>query len=115
MHNPFKSKSKRRQRAQLQEDTGFSAEQFIAPEPQVPWQAISLAILLFLAGSALIVVGVLIKLGYITANGWGERGIPFIVIGCIMFIPGVYHMYIAYYAYYRYPGYEFAMIPDWGE
>ncbi|KAL1928146.1 hypothetical protein VTP01DRAFT_3062 [Rhizomucor pusillus] len=113
MRNPLKPKSKRRQFVELQDDPGFSAEQFIAPDPPIPWKAIGLALLLFTAGSVLITVGALIKLGYITSEVWLSRGIPFLVIGCIMFIPGAYHLYIAYYAYYKYPGYDFSMIPDW--
>ncbi|KAG0183677.1 hypothetical protein DFQ28_001391, partial [Apophysomyces sp. BC1034] len=72
-----------------------------------------LAMLLFTAGSVLITVGVLIKLDYITSDVWLDRGIPFLVLGSIMFIPGAYHLYLAYYAYYKYPGYEFSMIPEW--
>lgn len=34
MRNPLKPKSKRRQFAELQEDTGFTPEQFTIPEPQ---------------------------------------------------------------------------------
>ncbi|KAI8147474.1 hypothetical protein BJV82DRAFT_595599 [Fennellomyces sp. T-0311] len=88
MRNPLKHKSKRRQFIELQDDTGFSAEQFVTPEPQIPWKAICLAFLLFAMGSALIVVGVLIKLGHITSDVWLSRGIPFIVLGSVMFIPG---------------------------
>ncbi|KAG0172846.1 hypothetical protein DFQ28_009810 [Apophysomyces sp. BC1034] len=111
LRNPFKPK--RRQFAELQEDPGFSAEQFVVPEPEIPWKAIGLASLLFTIGSVMIAIGTLIKLGYIGEEGWNDRGIPFLVLGSIMFIPGAYHLYIAYYAYYKYPGYDFSMIPDW--
>ncbi|SAL95567.1 hypothetical protein [Absidia glauca] len=113
MRHPLKFKSKRKQLAELQEDTGFSAEQFTPPEAQIPWKAIGLATLLFGIGSILIVVGVLIYLGFITTEDYLGRSIPLLVLGSIMFIPGAYHLYIAYYAYYKYPGYEFSMIPDW--
>lgn len=96
MRNPLKPKSKRRQFVELQDDPGFSAEQFIAPDPPskihtyiqravreqrraksitaaiVPWKAIGLALLLFTAGSVLITVGALIKLGYITSEVKGK-------------------------------------------
>ncbi|KAL0083248.1 hypothetical protein F4703DRAFT_1929928 [Phycomyces blakesleeanus] len=112
MRNPLKKRSKRHQRHALQQDSGFTPEQFESPE--IPSKfAIGLATLLFSLGSLLIVLGVLIKLGYIVSDVWLDRGIPFLVLGSIMFIPGVYHLYLAYYAYYRYPGYDFAMIPDW--
>ncbi|KAI7862791.1 Zgc:162251 protein [Spinellus fusiger] len=100
-------------RTQLQEDSGFTAEQFETPDVPIPWNAIGLATLLFSVGSLLIVLGVMIKLGYILSDVWLDRGTPFLIIGCIMFIPGAYHMYLAYYAYYKYPGYDFNMIPDW--
>ncbi|CAO3640312.1 unnamed protein product [Cunninghamella blakesleeana] len=115
MRKPFKLKSKRRQLQELQEDTGFSAEQFTQQEPKIPWKAIGLATLLFCIGSLLITLGVLIKLGYISSIDYEGRGIPLLVLGSIMFIPGAYHLYIAYYAYYKYPGYEFSMIPDWDD
>ncbi|KAJ8661376.1 hypothetical protein O0I10_002642 [Lichtheimia ornata] len=112
MRNPLK-KSKRRQFLELQEDRGFTPGQFATPEPKVPWKAIGLAALLFTMGSVLVVVGALIKVGYITSEIWLSRGIPFLVLGSVMFIPGAYHLYLAYYAYYKYPGYDFTMIPDW--
>ncbi|CAO3599224.1 unnamed protein product [Absidia cylindrospora] len=52
MHIPLKHKLKRKQRAELQEDTGFTAEQFTAPEAQIPWKAIGLATLLFTMGQS---------------------------------------------------------------
>ncbi|KAG2227033.1 hypothetical protein INT45_006440 [Circinella minor] len=113
MRNPLKNKSKRKQFVELQEDRGFTPGQFEVPEPPIPWKAIFLASLLFLAGSALIVVGVLIQYGNIASEIWLGRGVPFIVIGSVMFIPGAYHLYLAYYAYYKYPGYDFSQIPDW--
>ncbi|ORZ14677.1 upf0414 transmembrane protein [Absidia repens] len=115
MRHPLKFKSRRKLLAELQEDAGFTAEQFTQPEPQIPWKAIGLATLLFAIGSVLIVIGVLIKLGFIATEEYLSRAIPLLVLGSIMFIPGAYHLYIAYYAYYKYPGYEFSMIPDWDD
>ncbi|KAH8553148.1 hypothetical protein BGW37DRAFT_466225 [Umbelopsis sp. PMI_123] len=107
--NPLK---KKRQVIRLEDDTGFNDEQFDTPETPIPWKAIYLATGLLVVGSMFIILGVLIKLGIITSEIWLDRGIPFLVLGCIMFIPGAYHCYVAYYAYYRYPGYDFSMIPD---
>ncbi|KAI8066320.1 UPF0414 transmembrane protein C20orf30-like protein [Gongronella butleri] len=115
MPHPFKFKPKRRPFVELQEDRGFSADQFIQPKPKIPWKAIGLATLLFSVGSMLIVLGVMIKLGYITSDVWLDRGIPFLVLGSIMFIPGAYHLYLAYYAYHETPGYDFSMIPEWDD
>ncbi|CDH53299.1 predicted protein [Lichtheimia corymbifera JMRC:FSU:9682] len=86
MRNPLK-KSKRRQFLELQEDRGFTPGQFAEPEPKIPWKAIGLAALLFTMGSVLVVVGALIKVGYITSEIWLSRGIPFLVLGSVMFIP----------------------------
>ncbi|CEI91193.1 hypothetical protein G6F70_000931 [Rhizopus microsporus] len=113
MRNPIKPKSRTRRFVELQDDTGFTSAQFESQDPPIPWNAIGLAILLFLAGGGLLAVGILIKIGQITSEEWLSRGIPFIVLGSIMFIPGAYHLYIAYYAYYKYPGYDFSLIPDW--
>ncbi|ORZ08117.1 hypothetical protein BCR42DRAFT_425264 [Absidia repens] len=88
MHIPLKHKLKRKQRAELQEDTGFTAEQFTPPEAQIPWKAIGLASLLFTMGSILISVGVLIKLEIIATEEYLSRAIPLLVLGSIMFIPG---------------------------
>ncbi|KAI8983776.1 hypothetical protein BDB01DRAFT_850433 [Pilobolus umbonatus] len=115
MRNPLKPKTKTRARrfAELQEDTGFSSAQFESTEVPIPWSAIGLATLLFLAGGSLLAAGILIKVGVITSELWLAEGTPFLVLGSLMFIPGAYHLYIAYYAYYKYPGYDFSLIPDW--
>ncbi|OZJ02073.1 hypothetical protein BZG36_05059 [Bifiguratus adelaidae] len=67
-------------------------------------QSIALAVFLFIGGSVLIIVGALIKIGCITQQEWLDKGIPFLVLGSLMFVPGAYHVYIAYYAWYEYPG-----------
>lgn len=41
-----------------------------------------------------------------------DRTWPMIVLGFIMFVPGVYHMRIALYAFMDRPGYSFDDIPD---
>ncbi|KAI8882558.1 hypothetical protein K501DRAFT_251151 [Backusella circina FSU 941] len=98
---------------ELQDDRGFTSAQFEQQEKPIPWNAIGLALLLFLVGGALLSVGILVKLGIIGSEEWTSKGTAFIVLGSIMFIPGSYHCYIAYYAYYKYPGYDFSLIPDW--
>ena len=42
----------------------------------------------------------------------GETGIFFIVLGCLLFIPGFYYTRIAYYAYKGYKGFSFSNIPS---
>ncbi|XP_075975720.1 transmembrane protein 230-like [Anticarsia gemmatalis] len=93
------------------DDSGFSDAQFDAPPLKVPWKAISLAAFLFIVGTALLIVGSLIVTGHIDTK-YSDRLWPMIVLGCIMFLPGAYHIRIAYYAYKEYPGYSFADIPE---
>ncbi|KAI8056472.1 hypothetical protein BDF21DRAFT_430880 [Thamnidium elegans] len=113
MRNPLKPKKTSRRFAELQEDRGFTDAQFETVETPIPWNAIGLAVLLFVVGGVLLTIGILVKIGQITSDVWLARGTAFIVLGSLMFIPGSYHLYIAYYAYYKYPGYDFNLIPDW--
>ena len=78
--------------------------QFDKPVTKIPIKAISLAAGLFIAGSALLLAGLV---GAKFANStW-----PMLIFGALMFIPGVYHVRIAYYAYRGYEGYTYDMIP----
>nr|CAD7404374.1 unnamed protein product [Timema cristinae] len=47
-----------------------------------------------------------------TRENYADRTWPMIILGALMFIPGVYHIRIAYCAFRRYPGYSFADIPE---
>jgi hypothetical protein len=40
-----------------------------------------------------------------------DRGVPMLVIGSLMFVPGVYHVRIAYYASRGVKGYRYEDIP----
>ncbi|XP_047990425.1 transmembrane protein 230 isoform X2 [Leguminivora glycinivorella] len=93
------------------DDSGFSDAQFEIPPPKVPWKAITLATFLFVVGSILLLVGSLIVTGHIDTK-YSDRLWPMIVLGGIMFLPGIYHIRIAYYAYKEYPGYSFSDIPE---
>lgn len=116
--------------SQLNSDD-FTDSQFRAPaEPSyIPWKAISLAVLLFVAGLVMLTVGSLIVGGVIDTKvryqnnmrnsfvtifllQYHDRMWPLIILGAIMFIPGAYHVRIAYYAYKRFPGYTFEDIPE---
>ncbi|OWR53980.1 transmembrane protein 230-like [Danaus plexippus] len=93
------------------DDSGFSDAQFEVPPLKIPWKALSLAAFLFVVGTSLLIVGSLIVTGQIDTK-YSDRLWPMIVLGCIMFLPGAYHMRIAYYAYKEYPGYSFGDIPE---
>ncbi|CAO3675841.1 unnamed protein product [Rhizopus stolonifer] len=133
MRNPLKlKKSKARRFVELQ-DSGFSAAQFETQEHPIPWNAIGLATLLFLAGGGLLAVGILIKIGQLVRKIGSQEVhlLLFSVVSCLFQVSflfsfffdelwikliqiiGSYHLYIAYYAYYKYPGYDFSLIPDW--
>ncbi|RUS34414.1 UPF0414 transmembrane protein C20orf30 [Jimgerdemannia flammicorona] len=94
------------------DDNGFSNEQFERPPSEIPYKSIVLAIFLFVVGSTGIIIGALIETGYIQAADWLDRGMPFLILGLILFIPGSYHVYLAWYAWHNTPGYDFGMIPD---
>lgn len=90
---------------------GFSDMQFEKQPPKVPYKAIGLAVVLFLVGTTLIVVGALLLTGIISAK-YADRTWPVLILGALMFIPGAYHVRIAYYAYKGYQGYSYEDIPE---
>ncbi|CAF4950944.1 unnamed protein product [Pieris macdunnoughi] len=94
------------------DDSGFCDSQFEVPPQKIPWKAIALAAFLFIVGTVLLTVGLLIVTGHIDTK-YSDRFWPIILLGCIMFLPGAYHVRIAYYAYKEYPGYSFADIPEY--
>ncbi|KAF9563287.1 hypothetical protein EC968_004900 [Mortierella alpina] len=105
----------------MQDDNGYSAGQFMAPNPQskwntclcrLPWKSIILAVVLFLIGAVGLTIGALLKVGIIVSPDWLDKGTPLLVLGALCFIPGAYHVGLAYYAYQEYEGYSFSHIPD---
>lgn len=44
-----------------------------------------------------------------------DRTVPVLIIGIIVFLPGIYHLRIAYYASKGYPGYSYDDIPDFDD
>ncbi|KAH3788614.1 transmembrane protein 230-like [Dreissena polymorpha] len=89
----------------------FTDLQFERPPPKFPAKAIALASMLFMVGSALLVIGALLITGHIDVK-YGDRTWPVLILGSIMFIPGFYHVRIAYYAYKGYVGYSYDDIPE---
>ena len=78
---------------------------------QVPWKAIILAIFLFVVGSVLLAIGILIVTDVIHFDD-ENRGIPFIVLGSICFIPGSFYVYITYQIYKGNPKYSYLDFPE---
>ncbi|XP_031777744.1 uncharacterized protein LOC100114926 isoform X2 [Nasonia vitripennis] len=84
-------------------DNGFVDSQFVSPPIKIPWKAITLATLLFVGGTVMLVTGSLI---------YSDRMWPIIILGALMFIPGAYHVRVAVQAYRKVPGYSFDDIPE---
>ncbi|CAG2055281.1 unnamed protein product [Timema podura] len=95
----------------LPENDDFIDAQFESPKQEIPWKAVGLATMLCFGGTILLVVGSLLVSGHIDTK-YADRTWPMIILGALMFIPGVYHIRIAYCAFRRYPGYSFADIPE---
>ncbi|KAI8053398.1 upf0414 transmembrane protein c20orf30-like protein [Syncephalis plumigaleata] len=111
-------RSKRSQRESLrylrlhEEASAFSREQFIKPPSPIPWNSIILASVLFIFGAIGVVIGALIVSGMIDTPDWKASGLPILILGTLIFIPGFYHVRLAYYAWKGYYGYDFDQIPD---
>lgn len=95
-----------------QEDDGFVDAQFKPGPKRIPWKAIGYALVLFAAGTLLLVMGSLLVTGYFDEK-YADRTWPVIILGALMFIPGAYHSYVAYYAFKGYEGYSFDDIPSY--
>ncbi|NXU57053.1 TM230 protein, partial [Turnix velox] len=93
---------------------GFFSIQFKKSPPKIPYKAIALAIVLFMIGTFLIIIGALLLAGYISKGGT-DRAIPVLIIGILVFLPGFYHLRIAYYASKGYRGYSYDDIPDFDD
>ena len=79
--------------------------------PKIPYKAIALATVRFLIGTFLIIIGSLLRAGYISKGG-ADGPVPVLIIGILVFLPGFYHLCIAYYASKGYRGYSYDDIPD---
>ncbi|ORX77399.1 hypothetical protein K493DRAFT_392517 [Basidiobolus meristosporus CBS 931.73] len=88
----------------------FIAGQFEAPPPVIPYGAIVQAFLLFLAGALMLIFGALEICGYLDDNQ--RTGKVLLIVGSLLFIPGVYYSRHAYYSYMGYRGYNFSDIPE---
>ncbi|XP_051847327.1 transmembrane protein 230-like [Antechinus flavipes] len=95
-------------------DDGYIDLQFKKSPPKIPYKATALAIVLFMIGTFLIVIGALLLAGYISKGG-ADRAIPVLIIGILVFLPGFYHLRIAYYASKGYRGYSYDDIRDFDD
>jgi len=108
----FSSSATKYHRLKKESGVEFTDKQFERPPSKVPYKAIGLAVILFVAGSVLIILGSLLLSGHIDAK-YADRTWPLLILGFIMFIPGSYHVRLAYYAWKGYDGYSFDDIPEY--
>ncbi len=88
--------------------------QFRTKPPKVPWKSIVVAMIMFVMGTTLLIIGALLVSGHISTQ-YSDRLWPVIFLGVILFVPGFYHVRLALYAYKGYPGYSFDDIPDYDD
>ncbi|XP_068166804.1 transmembrane protein 230b [Antennarius striatus] len=96
------------------DDDGYIDLQFKKSPPKVPYKAIAHAAVLFVIGSLLIIIGALLLAGYFGVTH-SDRTVPVLIIGILVFLPGIYHLRIAYYASKGYRGYSYDDIPDFDD
>eukprot|EP00297_Palpitomonas_bilix_P016476 CAMPEP_0113871922 /NCGR_PEP_ID=MMETSP0780_2-20120614/2914_1 /TAXON_ID=652834 /ORGANISM="Palpitomonas bilix" /LENGTH=121 /DNA_ID=CAMNT_0000857371 /DNA_START=78 /DNA_END=443 /DNA_ORIENTATION=+ /assembly_acc=CAM_ASM_000599 len=76
-----------------------------------PWKEILLALFLFTVGGILLIIGVGIQTGHVQAEKHWPESHPksqmyaFIAVGCMMFLPGCYAVFIAVMSLLGYEGY----------
>eukprot|EP01135_Chromosphaera_perkinsii_P006357 Nk52_evm86s485 gene=Nk52_evmTU86s485 len=91
----------------------FTDAQFKEPPKKIPYQAILLAVVLFVFGSVGLIFGCLIATGFIVDERYADRVLPLFFLGGLLFIPGAYHVRLALYAYKGYKGYSYGDIPEY--
>ena len=84
---------------------------FKQKDAPIPIKAILIAIVMFVAGSIMIVIGALLYTEHIDTK-YSDRMWPLFIIGSLLFITGAYHVQIAYCAWRNYEGYSFEDIPN---
>ena len=67
----------------------FDNSQFEKTPAKVPWKAITYALILLLVGTILLTIGSLIVTGHIDQEKHNERFWSLILLGALMFIPGI--------------------------
>ncbi|XP_041476957.1 transmembrane protein 230-like [Lytechinus variegatus] len=112
MANGAESTDIKYQRMKSPTGDGYTALQFKKRPVKIPWRSITVAIVLFIFGSALLCVGALLLSGHISSK-YNDRLWPIMILGVLLFVPGAYHVRLACYAYKGYKGYSFEDIPDY--
>ncbi|GBG66476.1 hypothetical protein CBR_g61519 [Chara braunii] len=76
---------------------------------EIPWQSIFLAFFLLVFGTLFLILAHFLLTGHM--KGESSQGFGFLVLGCLLFLPGFYETRIAYYAWRGMKGYSFSRIP----
>uniref|UniRef100_A0AC35FXC4 Transmembrane protein 230 n=1 Tax=Panagrolaimus sp. PS1159 TaxID=55785 RepID=A0AC35FXC4_9BILA len=91
-------------------DQSFNKFQFQEKtDIEIPWKGILLAFALTVIGFGLILFSFS---SYRLKDTSDDFQFPSLILGCIAFIPGSYHLWIAYHSYKKTPGYNFDDIPN---
>lgn len=95
----------------------YHDDQFEDDTPvKVPVKSIFVAVVLLITGTIFLTFGTLMMTGVIRQGmGSAFRAMPLMVIGSIIFIPGLYNVRTAFYVWRGYPGYSYADIAGFGE
>ena len=79
----------------------FADVQLVPPDPPPPYKPFVLTVTLFVSGTILLVIGCLLATG-----GFGVKYVdgayPLIILGPLLYIPGLYHARIAWFEWRRY-------------
>jgi hypothetical protein len=90
----------------IKDENDFLESQFIKKESPIPYRAIFMALLMFLFGITLIILGVL-SLTNVILQEYYDRSWIILLLGILIWLPGFYHLRIAYFAWRKYDGYSF--------
>jgi hypothetical protein len=110
---PVKRSSKDHQDAIRRARMDPSSEEYVWVDPAVdvqkqkfPWKPVLLALFLLIIGTILTTVGAVFY-----AKGY-EGCLSILIIGCLTFIPGAYHVWIAFQSFRGVDGYGYHQIPN---
>uniref|UniRef100_A0AC34QCD1 Transmembrane protein 230 n=1 Tax=Panagrolaimus sp. JU765 TaxID=591449 RepID=A0AC34QCD1_9BILA len=100
---------KKRKSEQFSPEFASNCDDVQIEQQDIPWKGIVFAFLLLLIGIFFIFQS---YKGYLDNSANHNSYVVLFAVGCISFIPGFYHLWIAYQAYYQVPGYNFEDIPN---
>lgn len=111
-----------RQKETLRADASFTSKrcprvvrshlvEFKQSPTKIPYKAVACATMQSLTGAFLMITGCLLLAGYISKVG-SRRAIALLIVGFLVFLPGLYHLLIACKAGPGCQGYSYQDLPD---